>query len=225
MNKITVLTGAGMSADSGIKTFRDKDGLWEGHDVTEVATPEAFERHPEMVLDFYNKRRQQLKETHPNAGHKALAALEDEYEVSIITQNVDDLHERAGSSKVVHLHGELFKARSVKDPEAIVEWREDLKLGDKNASGDQMRPHVVWFGEGVPMLQKAAEEVADCDILIIIGTSMQVYPAAGLKDYAPPHTQTYFIDPQPSVNPSKHLEIIEESAAKGVPQLVRSLMK
>jgi NAD-dependent deacetylase len=225
MKKITVLTGAGMSADSGLKTFRDDDGLWEGHDVMEVATPEAFERNPELVHDFYNKRRQQLKEAKPNAGHKALTKLEQKFNVSIVTQNVDDLHERAGSSNVIHLHGELLKVRSAIDPNLILEWREDLLLTDRNERGHKLRPHVVWFGEAVPMMEKAADEVSDCDLLIIIGTSMQVYPAAGLKDFAPHGTTVYFIDPNPAVEPSKNLKIIEKAAAEGVPELVGKLME
>src|SRR5690606_12179567 len=186
MEKIAVLTGAGISAESGIKTFRDADGLWEGHDVNEVATPEGWRRNMELVLDFYNQRRRQLFEVEPNNAHLALAALEDRFEVSIITQNVDNLHQRAGSTKVIHLHGELLKARSSVDPKLIFDWEEDIKLGDLCKHQQQIRPHIVWFGEAVPMLEKAVEIVSEADIIMVIGTSMQVYPAAGLLDYKKP---------------------------------------
>lgn len=182
---LVVLTGAGMSAESGIKTFRDSDGLWEEHDVMQVASPEGFVANPELVLDFYNQRRRQLLQVVPNAGHVALAELEHTHQVSIITQNIDDLHERAGSSKVVHLHGELLKARSTKNENYVVDWRDDIQLGDCDAQGNQMRPHIVWFGEMVPLLGAAAQICAQADILLIIGTSMQVYPAAGLAHEAP----------------------------------------
>ncbi len=224
--KIVVLTGAGMSADSGLKTFRDADGLWEGHDVMSVASPEGFANNPGLVLDFYNQRRRQLLIARPNAGHVALSRLETRFEVSIITQNVDDLHERAGSSTVVHLHGELLKARSTGDPTCVLNWRGDLNLGDTCAQGHQMRPHIVWFGEEVPLLQKAAELTAAADILLIIGTSMQVYPAAGLVHYARGHIPVYFIDPKPAIAAGAYpnLQIIAEKAARGVPPLVENLL-
>lgn len=223
---IIVLTGAGMSADSGLKTFRDADGLWEGHDVMEVASPQGFYNNPELVLDFYNQRRRQLLKVAPNKAHLALAKLEEHYNVTIITQNVDDLHERAGSSSVVHLHGELLKVRSTGDPSFVLDWRKDLYLGDTCAKGHQLRPHIVWFGEEVPLLYKAAEITQGSDILLIIGTSMQVYPAAGLVNYAPRHVPIFFVDPKPTVRSSEfeHLRIIPERAAVGVPPLVRELV-
>ena len=172
--KIVVLTGAGMSAESGLKTFRDANGLWEGHDVMEVATPEGFAKNPELVFEFYNQRRRQLLKVLPNEGHKALVALEQHFNVTIITQNVDNLHEKAGSKNVLHLHGELVKVRSVANDTRVYDWEEDLKLGDLDANGNQLRPHIVWFGEMVPLLEPAIEITAKADILIIIGTSMQV---------------------------------------------------
>lgn len=219
MKKIAVLTGAGISAESGIKTFRDADGLWEGHDVMEVATPEGWRKNKLLVLDFYNQRRQQLLKVTPNNAHLALAALEDQFEVNIITQNVDDLHERAGSSKVIHLHGELLKARSCVDANLIFDWKKDIQLGDLCKYDQQIRPHIVWFGEAVPLLEKAAEIVAQADIIMVIGTSMQVYPAAGLVDYKKSGVPIYFIDPKPSVskNDIPDLLIIAEKASIGVP--------
>ncbi len=221
-----VLTGAGMSAESGIKTFRDADGLWEGHDVMEVASPEGYRSNPELVLDFYNQRRRQLKEVAPNEGHTNLAALEKRFHVDIITQNVDDLHERAGSTNVLHLHGQLRKVRSTYDPSIIYHWENDLVLGDKCEKGSQLRPHIVWFGEDVPMIQKAVEIVEMADILVIIGTSMQVYPAAGLIDYCKPNTPIYFIDPKPSINQRyyRNLNIIEDTAVGGTRALLKKLI-
>lgn len=213
---IVVLTGAGMSAESGIKTFRDADGLWDGHNVMEVATPEGFRANPELVLDFYNQRRRQLFEVEPNSAHYDLASLEKGFKASIITQNVDDLHERAGSTNVVHLHGELLKVRSTFDANDIQEWKTDLVLGDVCKNGYQLRPHIVWFGEDVPMIQKAMEICETADILIIIGTSMQVYPAAGLMHYVPEHTPTYFIDPKPNIESKKNLTVFAEPATVGV---------
>ena len=224
--KIVVLTGAGMSAESGLKTFRDSNGLWEGHDVMEVASPQGFARNPELVLEFYNQRRRQLLEVQPNAGHKALVELEAKYEVSIITQNVDNLHEQAGSSHVIHLHGELFKVRSTANENYVLEWKKDLVLGDLDENGQQLRPHIVWFGEMVPLLETAAHITQQADILIIIGTSMQVYPAASLVHYVNPGTPIYFIDPKPSVNQTdfNNLTILSQTAAQGVPELVTQLM-
>lgn len=221
-----VLTGAGVSAESGINTFRDADGLWEGHDVMEVATPQGFAQNPHLVLEFYNERRRQLSTVFPNAAHKALSALEKHYQVHIITQNVDDLHERAGSSNVLHLHGELLKARSTANPEVVIDWKSDIKIGDSASDGSQLRPHIVWFGEDVPMLPKAAETTSMADIIIIIGTSMQVYPAAGLVHYAPLHSPIYFIDPKPNIKASdfNNLRILQGRAVDKVPTLVSDLI-
>tara|TARA_R110002126_G_scaffold12684_1_gene54878 strand:- start:1538 stop:2218 length:681 start_codon:yes stop_codon:yes gene_type:complete len=213
---LVILTGAGMSAESGIKTFRDADGLWEGHDVMEVATPEGFAANPELVLDFYNKRRKQLFEVDPNTAHFDLAKLETDFTVSIITQNVDDLHERSGSTNVIHLHGELLKVRSVYDKNDIQEWKTDLVLGDVCEKGYQLRPHIVWFGEDVPMIEKAVEICATADVLVIIGTSMQVYPAASLMHYVPQNTSTYFIDPKPNIESKENLTVIAEKATTGM---------
>ncbi|WP_019038568.1 Sir2 family NAD-dependent protein deacetylase [Psychroflexus tropicus] len=224
MNHISVLTGAGISAESGVKTFRDHDGLWEGHDVMQVASPQGFQNNPELVLDFYNQRRRQLKTVEPNEAHKRLVDLETLYKVDIITQNVDDLHERAGSSNIIHLHGELMKVRSVENENLIYKWTEDLKLGDVNTERHQLRPHVVWFGEAVPMMEKAIEIIQDTDIIIIVGTSMQVYPAAGLIDFAPEQTPIYFIDPNPNVSESNQIKIFAEKASTGVDKVVSKLM-
>ncbi len=223
--KIAVLTGAGVSAESGIKTFRDSDGLWEGHDVMEVASPEGFEKNPEAVLEFYNQRRRQLLTVEPNAAHIALAELERQHQVTIITQNVDDLHERAGSTDVVHLHGELLKARCTFDADLILDWKKDLNLGDLSENNHQLRPHIVWFGEMVPMIEVAAEVVSQADILIIVGTSMQVYPAAGLVQYANPHVPIYFVDPKPSISETKRISVFAENASIGVPKIVERLLK
>lgn len=224
--KIVVLTGAGISAESGLKTFRDAGGLWEGHDIMEVATPEAFARNPLLVLDFYNQRRRQLLTVLPNKAHMALTELEKYFDVTIVTQNVDDLHERAGSSRVIHLHGELLKVRCTVKEESILEWRTDLKMGDLSPDGHQLRPHIVWFGEQVPMIETAKDLMAEADITIIVGTSMQVYPAAGLVDYARPKTPSYYIDPKPSTASlySGALTVIREMAAVGVPALVSDLI-
>lgn len=222
---IVVLTGAGMSAESGLKTFRDADGLWEGHDVMEVATPQAFERNPELVLEFYNQRRKQLKEVSPNEGHIGLAKLEEHFNVHIITQNVDNLHERAGSSNVIHLHGELNKVRSTFDEDLVLDWTTDLNLGDFCEHNHQLRPHIVWFGEAVPMLDHAVSITEQADILIIIGTSMQVYPAASLINFVHEETLIYFIDPKPNVTASKRLTIIEDTASKGVKKVTDKLLR
>ena len=224
--KIVVLTGAGMSAESGLKTFRDENGLWEGHDVMQVASPQGFAKNPELVLEFYNQRRRQLLNVSPNKGHLALAELERAFDVSIITQNVDNLHEQAGSSHVVHLHGELFKVRSTVDENHILDWKKNLILGDTDENGHQLRPHIVWFGEMVPMLKTAAEITQQADILIIVGTSMQVYPAASLIHYTPEDTPVYFIDPRPNIKQSdfKNLSIIPKTASEGTPELVEQLI-
>ncbi|WP_405604387.1 SIR2 family NAD-dependent protein deacylase [Polaribacter sp. Asnod1-A03] len=225
MKKLVVLTGAGISAESGISTFRDANGLWEGHDVMEVATPEGFATNPELVLEFYNQRRKQLLEVEPNKAHFNLVDLENSYDVEIITQNVDDLHERAGSKNVTHLHGELLKARSSIDENIVLNWNKDLIIGDFCEKKSQLRPHIVWFGEMVPMLDKAIEITRKADILVIIGTSMQVYPAASLIDYIKPDTPIYFIDPKPSVseNNFKKLKIIKDLASHGTDKLISIL--
>jgi NAD-dependent deacetylase len=225
MKNIVVLTGAGMSAESGIATFRDADGLWEGHDVMEVATPEGFYNNPELVLDFYNQRRAQLKEVQPNKGHKQLKYLEEKYNVQIITQNVDDLHKRAGSTNVLHLHGELRKVKSTVNPNLIYNWEDDLFLGNLCEEKSQLRPDIVWFGEAVPMIDEAIKIVENADILVIIGTSMQVYPAASLIDFVAPEVPLYFIDPNPTIKESQYanLSIIKEGAAKGVAKLIAIL--
>ena len=221
--KIAVLTGAGVSAESGIKTFRDSDGLWEGHDVMEVASPEGFKRNPEVVLDFYNQRRRQLLTVNPNAAHISLAELEKIHEVTIITQNVDDLHERAGSTNVIHLHGELLKVRSTFDEELVLDWKEDLNLGDLCENNHQLRPHIVWFGEMVPMIEVAVEIVEKADAIIIVGTSMQVYPAAGLVQYAKEDAHIYFVDPKPSISENRKISVFAENASTGVPKVVELL--
>jgi len=200
MKNIAILTGAGISAESGIATFRDGNGLWENHRVEDVASPEGFARNPELVLEFYNQRRAQLHTVKPNVGHKLIAALEDEYDVTVITQNIDDLHERAGSTNIIHLHGELLKARPNGADGFIVDWPGDIKVGDTDDKGNQMRPHIVWFGEAVPEIENAARIVAKADLIIIVGTSMQVYPAAGLVGYAPDSVPVIYVDPKPSIN-------------------------
>lgn len=221
--KIVVLSGAGVSAESGIKTFRDGNGLWENHDIMEVASPEGFKRNPALVLDFYNQRRRQLQTVEPNSAHIALAELEKHHDVTIITQNVDDLHERAGSTHVIHLHGELLKARSTVDENLILEWKDDLNIGDCCDNNHQLRPHIVWFGEMIPMIEVASEIIEDADAIIIVGTSMQVYPAAGLIQYAKPDAQVYFIDPKPSINPTQRITVHAEKASTGVPKVVEKL--
>ena len=224
--RVVVLTGAGMSAESGLKTFRDANGLWEGHDVMEVASPQGFAVNPELVLEFYNQRRRQLHEVKPNAGHMALADLESSFDVEIITQNVDNLHEKAGSSSVLHLHGELLKVRSTQNENHVMTWTEDLVLGDLDENGHQLRPHIVWFGEMVPMLEPAIEITAKANILIIIGTSMQVYPAASLVNFVAYGTPIYFIDPKPNIAERQfsNLTVISENASTGVPKLAQQLI-
>jgi NAD-dependent deacetylase len=226
MKHVVVLTGAGMSAESGLKTFRDSNGLWEGHDVMEVASPEGFSANPKLVLDFYNQRRKQLLTVEPNIAHKALANLEKTHKVTIVTQNVDDLHERAGSTRVLHLHGELLKARSCLDENLVYDITSDINIGDLCEKKAQLRPHIVWFGESVPMLEKGIEITATADYLIIIGTSMQVYPAASLVHYIKPAVPIYFIDPNPSIqsNDFNNLTIIPENATIGVSILVENYL-
>ena len=227
MKKLVVLTGAGISAESGIKTFRDADGLWEGHDVMKVASYEGWLENKTLVLDFYNQRRRQLHTVVPNKGHLTLAALEEYYDIHIITQNVDDLHERAGSSKVLHLHGELLKARGDSFyPTEIIDWREDMIEGDCDAQGNQLRPHIVWFGEQVPAMEDAIAITEQADCLVIIGTSMQVYPAAGLLHYGPKHIPIFYIDPKPATlyEVNNSVEVIAKTATEGVPYLKELLM-
>lgn len=221
---MVILTGAGMSAESGLKTFRDANGLWEGHSVMEVATLEAFKRNPKLVLEFYNQRRRQLLEVQPNKGHKNLKELEKHFEIYIITQNVDDLHERAGSSKIVHLHGELRKVRSTKNEDHIIDWSEDLNLGDLDEDGNQLRPHIVWFGEQVPEIENAIEITKQADILVIIGTSMQVYPAAGLINYIKNNTPIYVIDPAPPISENSNVVFIKSGAQEGTEHLIKMLI-
>ncbi len=223
MKNIVVLTGAGISAESGINTFRDANGLWEGHDIMEVASPQGWDNDPELVLDFYNKRRRQLHTVAPNKAHFDLAALEQDFNVTVITQNVDDLHERAGSTHVVHLHGELLKVRSQANANEVIDWKNDLNLGDQCKYHSQMRPHIVWFGEDVPMMDTAIAYTEQANILIVVGTSMQVYPAAGLVQYTQPQIPVYFIDPNPAIPPAPNLTILAEKATTGVAKVVEML--
>ena len=225
MKRIVALTGAGMSAESGLKTFRDADGLWEGHDVMQVASPEGWRQDPELVLDFYNQRRRQLFDVRPNRGHELLAELEQRFSVDVVTQNVDDLHERAGSSRVLHLHGELLKVRSSLDERLVQDWTTDLVLGDLCELGSQLRPDIVWFGEAVPLLEPAAEITSQADIIIIIGTSMQVYPAASLIHFAQPGIPIYFIDPRPTISESQfsNLTVFADTAVTGMQKLAKLL--
>ncbi len=224
--RIVVLTGAGVSAESGIKTFRDSGGLWEEYDIMDVATPEAWERNRDLVMEFYNQRRKQLYEVEPNAAHYALAELEKDYDVRIITQNVDDLHERAGSTHVMHLHGEMKKVRSSVDENLVYTldgW--ELKPGDQCEKGSQLRPHIVWFGEPVHMIPAAAELSATADIYVIIGTSLNVYPAAGLVDYVRPGTPVYLIDPaKPGAIHIPKFTFIQEKASTGTKKLVEEYL-
>lgn len=223
--KLIVLSGAGISAESGIQTFRDSDGLWEGHNVMDVATPEGYRKNPALVLDFYNKRRQQLLTVEPNEAHFILAELENDFDVHIITQNVDDLHERAGSSNVLHLHGELLKVRSTRNHNYILEWKTDLLDSDKDDDGFNLRPHIVWFGEEVPALEEAVQLTTEADLFLVIGTSLQVYPAAGLVDFVPKESTIYYIDPKPIKIPNLRNELVvfAENASKGMKLLKEKL--
>lgn len=216
--KIVVLTGAGISAESGISTFRDANGLWENHDIMEVASIDGYLKNPELVQDFYNQRRKQLFDVTPNAAHYFLQELENEFDVTIITQNVDDLHERAGSKNIIHLHGELRKAKSDKDENLVYDWNDDIKIGDLAEDRNQLRPAIVWFGEMVPMMDNAIDEVLKADILIVIGTSLQVYPAASLLDYASVKTQIICIDPSDLPINSK-IKHIKKNATQGIEDL------
>ncbi|WP_236975812.1 SIR2 family NAD-dependent protein deacylase [Membranihabitans maritimus] len=228
-NKLVVLTGAGISAESGIKTFRDENGLWEGHDVMEVASPEGFRKNPELVLDFYNQRRRQLFSVSPNSAHKFLAELEDAFEVTIITQNVDDLHERSGSKNIIHLHGELLKVRSVDNEQEILDWESDLLLSHRSPGGSRLRPHIVWFGEAVPAMEMAIKKCTEADICLVIGTSLQVYPAAGLTQYCQGHIPVFYVDPSPNINYEMSLRdkltIISKKATDSLLELKEQLAK
>ena len=230
MKNLVVLTGAGMSAESGISTFRDAGGLWDKYPVEQVATPEGYQRDPALVINFYNARRKQLLEVKPNRGHELLAELEKNFNVTVITQNVDNLHERAGSSHIIHLHGELTKVCSSRDPynphyiKELKPEEYEVKIGDLAGDGSQLRPYIVWFGESVPMIETAIDYVSKADILVIIGTSMNVYPAAGLLSYAPAGTQIYLIDPnEVNVQSSRKIEVIRKGASEGVAELLARL--
>lgn len=224
--KLVVLTGAGVSAESGIKTFRDSDGLWEGYDVMEVASPEGWRKNPALVLDFYNQRREKAAEAKPNAAHIGLGELEKDFDVTIITQNIDDLHERGGSSKVIHLHGEIFKMRSEKSLKPCYEIREEIKIGDLAEDGSQLRPDIVWFGEAVPKIVEASNIAALADIFVVVGTSMVVYPAAGLIDVVPFRNPKFVIDKNiPYIRPIPNLTTIEKPATEGVKELQKILLE
>ncbi len=225
--KLVILTGAGISAESGINTFRDSNGLWEGYDIMEVASPEGWKKNPELVLNFYNQRRRQLLEVQPNIGHQVLAELEMNFDVQIITQNVDDLHERAGSSKVLHLHGELLKVRSTQNPNHVLDWKKDLKIGDCDTMGFQLRPHIVWFGEAVSTLEIAITLTEQADYFAVIGTSLQVYPAASLMDFTNQNVPIFYIDPKPNAIPNlkNKLEVIPKVASIGVAELKNKLIQ
>jgi NAD-dependent deacetylase len=226
MKKIVVLTGAGISAESGLKTFRDSDGLWEGYNIEDVATPEAWRRNPTLVQQFYNERRKSVLEAQPNAAHYALAKLEEKYDVTIITQNIDDLHERGGSTKIVHLHGVITRSQSDVNPNLtypINGWQ--IKMGEVCELGSQLRAHVVWFGEAVPMIETAAQICMEADIFILVGSSLAVYPAAGLVNYIPGQTPKYIVDPKiPHMEGGEAFIKIEEKASIGVPELTNKLL-
>lgn len=225
--KLVVLTGAGISAESGIATFRDSGGLWEGHKVEDVATPEGWRKNPELVLEFYNQRRKQALTVKPNRGHEILKELEDHFDVTIVTQNVDDLHERAGSKNVLHLHGSLFESRSTRDEDLVYPiqgW--ELKLGDVCAKGSQLRPNIVWFGEMVPMIEVAAHYAETADIFLVVGTSLVVYPAAGLIDYVPLHVTKFVVDPNlPDVRSVSNMVMVAEKAGTGLEKLKKQLLE
>ncbi|MCG3166260.1 MAG: NAD-dependent protein deacylase [Bacteroidia bacterium] len=226
MKRLVVFTGAGISAESGIKTFRDSGGLWENYKVEDVATPQAWSKNPSLVQEFYNQRRKQLFDAKPNAGHFAIAELQKHFNVQVITQNVDDLHERAGSENVLHLHGELMKVRSCDYPELIYTVKHwEIKMGDLCERGSQLRPHIVWFGEMVPQMDNAVELVQQADIFIVAGTSLNVYPAANLLDYAPADIPKFYVDPNPDlVYNFGDIQIIKDTAGKGLPELAKQLV-
>lgn len=222
--KLVVLSGAGISAESGLRTFRDSDGLWEGYNVTDVATPRAWRKDPQLVLDFYNERRKNVAAANPNEAHIGLAALENDFDVTIITQNIDDLHERGGSSHILHLHGEIFKTRSERDESLVYDIRDDMKIGDKGEDGQQLRPAIVWFEEPVPKIEEAVPLVLAADIFIVIGTSLVVYPAAGLVNYVRKGIPIFIIDKKiPYTSPMPNMTIIEKSATEGVKELIKLL--
>lgn len=225
MKNVIVLTGAGVSAESGLKTFRDSDGLWMGYDLYEVASPEGWQKDPALVLDFYNQRRKEVAKAVPNAAHKGIADLEKNYHVTVITQNIDDLHERAGSKNVIHLHGEIFKMRSEKDERTLFEIKDEIHYGEKAPDGFQLRPDVVWFSEPVPMIEEAAKKMTTADIFILVGTSLNVYPAAGLIDYLPAGILKYIIDKNPPFIPSHHnFTVIKKPATEGMEEVKKILM-
>jgi NAD-dependent deacetylase len=222
--KLVVLTGAGISAESGLKTFRDSDGLWEGYEVTEVATPRGWKKNPKLVLDFYNARRENVLEAQPNTAHYGLAELQSDFDVQIVTQNIDDLHERAGSSHVLHLHGEIFKMRSEMDESLVYDIKGNINLGDTAEDGAQLRPNIVWFEEPVPLIEEAVRIVRQADLFAVVGTSLVVYPAAGLVNYAPRHIAKYIIDKKiPYTSAVDNLTIIEKPATEGVKELLALL--
>ena len=223
--KLVVLSGAGISAESGLRTFRDSDGLWEGYNVEDVATPWAWRKDPKLVLDFYNLRRRNVIDAKPNAAHYGLAELEKNFDVTIITQNIDDLHERAGSTNVLHLHGEIFKMRSEKDDDLIYEIRDDIQIGDKAEDGGQLRPHIVWFGEPVTMIEESIPVVQSADIFVVVGTSLVVYPAAGLVNYARRSVPKYIVDKRIPYTPDITITEIEKPATEGVRELLEILSK
>lgn len=222
-----MFTGAGISAESGLQTFRDSGGLWEEYKVVDVATPEAWHKNPRMVLEFYNKRKEQILRTQPNVAHRELVKLEEKYDVQIITQNIDDLHERAGSSRVLHLHGEIMKARSTLDPSLVYHWGDkQLNLNNLCEKGSQLRPHVVWFGESVPEMENAVRMVSEAEIFVVVGTSLVVYPAAGLMHMAPRGCRKFVIDPKkPATADEDNCEFIEATATQGVPAMVEQLLQ
>jgi NAD-dependent deacetylase len=221
---VVVLTGAGISAESGLKTFRDSDGLWNGYNIEDVATPRAFMRNPQLVLDFYNMRRAEVVKALPNAAHEGLAALEKNYTVTIVTQNIDDLHERAGSTNVLHLHGEIFKMHSLGSPEKVVTITGDIQLGDRGPDDTQYRPHIVWFEEPVPLIETAADIMSTADIFVLVGTSLQVYPAAGLIHYVPLDVPKYIIDRKiPVMDALPNMQLIEQPATEGIETLLKKL--
>ena len=223
--KLVVLTGAGISAESGLKTFRDSDGLWEGYDVTEVATPRAWRKDPKLVLEFYNMRRKNVAEAMPNEAHVGLAELEKDFDVHIITQNIDDLHERAGSTKILHLHGEIFKMRSEADESLVYDIRGDINIGDTAEDGAQLRPYIVWFEEPVPLIEEAARITRTADIFVVVGTSLVVYPAAGLVNYAPVECPKFIVDKKVPHSSLYNLTAIEKPASEGVNDLKELLKK
>jgi NAD-dependent protein deacetylase/lipoamidase len=224
MKKLVVLSGSGVSAESGLQTFRDHDGLWMGYDVYEVATPEGWRKDPGLVLDFYNKRRREVAIAQPNAAHEGIAALQKNFDVTVITQNIDDLHERAGSDRVIHLHGEIFKMRGQEDESAILDIRQDIQIGDMAPDKTQLRPHVVWFNEQVPMILPAAQVMSEAEIFVLVGTSLQVYPAAGLIEYLSPGIPKYIIDKNPPYIPRHHgFHVLKEPATTGMMKLVKIL--